>query len=107
MAEGRGASRHEQASSDIQTKAKEGVTRQTSAKLDGMWGGGTSYPGKASDLMQAAAVGVVKPNGQGDPEAVRERRATDPRIVLKRQGLGSAGNGVEEKTLKTGKRRRR
>ena len=46
MAEGRGTSRPERASSDIQTKAMEGVTRQTFAQSDGMWGGGRSYPGK-------------------------------------------------------------
>jgi hypothetical protein len=36
------------ASSGIQTKATEGVTRQISAESDGMWGGGRSYPGKPS-----------------------------------------------------------
>ena len=56
----------------------------------GIRGGDASYPGKPScSGAKEAAEGARKPSRRGDPEAVREQRVADPRVVLKTQGLRS------------------
>jgi len=60
---------------------------RTMVELDGIWGGGATYPGKPYCFDAKRAVrGVRRLNCEGEPEAVRRQTAADSRIVLRRQG---------------------
>jgi hypothetical protein len=59
---------------------------RTEVKLDGIWGGSASYPGKPSCADIDVAKGIIKPNRTGEPEAGRAQRVADSRVVLMTQG---------------------
>ena len=88
---------------------------RTEVKLDGIWGGGASYPGKPSCAGIDVAKGIIKPNRIGEPEAGQGteggslRRAQPSRFTDSTDDSGpmKPGNSVEGKTLTTGKTERR
>jgi hypothetical protein len=77
-------------------------------KLDGIWGGSASYPGKPSCAGIDVAKGTIKPNRIGEPEAGQGTEGGRFTDSTKDSGPMKPGNSVEGKTLtirKTGGRK--
>ena len=104
MVEGRGTSRPERASSDIQTQSRR-AERNKPLRSRTVCGEAVRLTqGSPTFLTTEAAEGVIKPGCRGDPKASGEKRVADSQVRLMTRGLRSTGNSVEEKTLVTGKR---
>ena len=56
-------------------------------KLDGIWRGSASYPGKPSCSGVKKCVNAIKPRRIGNPEAVQGQRVADLPVVLMTRGL--------------------
>ena len=80
---------------------------QTEVKLDGIWGGSASYPGKPSCAGIDVAKGIIKPNRIGEPEAGQGTEGGRFTGSTDNSGPMKPGNRVEDKTLTTGKTERR
>jgi hypothetical protein len=77
---------------------------RSAVKLDGIWGGNASYPGKPSCTgAVAAAKGTIKPNRRGDPEAGQGTEGGRFTDSTEDSGPKKPGNRAEDKTLRTGK----
>ena len=76
---------------------------RTEVKLDGIWGGGVSYPGKPSCAGIDVAKGIIKPNRIGGPEAGQGTEGGRFTDSTEDSGPRKPGNRVEDKTLTTGK----
>ncbi len=72
---------------------------RTEVKLDGIWGGSASYPGKASCAGIDVAKGIIKPNRIGEPEAGLGTEGGRFTGCTDDSGPMKPGNRVEDKTL--------
>ncbi|MCP5007055.1 MAG: hypothetical protein GY941_24390 [Planctomycetes bacterium] len=72
-------------------------------KLDGIWGGSASYPGKPSCAGIYVAQGIIKPNRIGEPEAGQGTEGGRFTDSTEDSGPMKPGNSVEDKTLTTRK----